>query len=374
MKLKPGDLSLCFINRNGARWLPYSLVPLANLCGEVIFVDTGSTDASLEIAANCGARVIEIAWTDDFSSSRNVYLEHAAMPWILALDSDEVLFPGDLLALLDTLDFTPESGVWFTVRHYCRDTGRPNWTYSPADPRLPVSAQGFAQTRNIKLFTNLPQLAYRYPIHESILPDLLERSVPMLESPVVIHHIGLSDLDGPGKKARLERNMRLGMRKIEKFPHDASGYIELAELIIEHGNPGKAIRLLQHAIRLAPGYVDSYIRLGEIYEMIGQSEEAVKIYNHLQDVCPGYARLNAALGRIAYEEGEFDRAEGLLARCTDYLSYVRLSFARLHQDKPEAALEAARLAFETNPGRFEAKIACKHIQLMLQRTNHNRGK
>jgi tetratricopeptide (TPR) repeat protein len=183
----------------------------------------------------------------------------------------------------------------------------------------------------------------------------------------VIHHLGLANLTESAKKTRIERNMRLGLRKIEEFPNDAIGYIELAELILEYGNPNKAITLLQQAIRLAPGFFNCYLRLGEAYEKDGQPEEALRIYTKLQAAHPNHPLLNATLGRIAYEEGEFDQAEEHLSRSKDYLSYVRLAFARLHQNKPGGALQAAQQAVALNPERPEGKIALMHIERVHQR-------
>ncbi len=366
MKLKGEDISLCFINRDGARWLPCSLAPLAPLVGETLVVDTGSRDNSIEIAHDCGARVVEIAWPGDFSLARNVYLEQARRPWILALDDDEILFPEDLSRLLDTLSFTQECGVWFTVRHYTGDTGRPGWIYSPSGPRLPISADGFSRTRNVKLFPNVPGLSYRYPVHESVLPGLMERGIPMAESGVAVHHLGLANLSEEDRNQRIRRNIELGMRKIEAFPNDAAGYVELAELILEYGNPDRAVRILRQAVCLAPGYFDGCLRLAEAHEEAGQEEEALEIYNGLEKVRPNEPRLRTALGRLAYEEGDFQRAAAYLEDAGDYLSCVRLAFIHMHLENPERALQAARKAVQLNPKRAEGRVVLMRAQAELQ--------
>ena len=61
---------------------------------EIVVYDTGSTDATREIAAKYTDCVIEGFWDDDFAGARNRAIEHATGEWILTVDADEV-FTGD---------------------------------------------------------------------------------------------------------------------------------------------------------------------------------------------------------------------------------------------------------------------------------------
>ncbi|MEZ4753409.1 MAG: glycosyltransferase [Bdellovibrionota bacterium] len=58
-----------------------------------MLVDTGSTDRTIEIAKQYGARVYCRPWDNNFSAARNLSLEIASKDWILVLDADEVLNP-----------------------------------------------------------------------------------------------------------------------------------------------------------------------------------------------------------------------------------------------------------------------------------------
>ena len=62
-----------------------------DIVDEIIIVDTGSTDRTVEIAESYGARVFNHPWEGSFSKARNYSLKYATCDWILILDADEEL-------------------------------------------------------------------------------------------------------------------------------------------------------------------------------------------------------------------------------------------------------------------------------------------
>jgi glycosyltransferase involved in cell wall biosynthesis len=59
-------------------------------CDEIIIVDSGSTDRTLELARNLGVRIIEASWLG-YAAQKNWAAEQACNDWILSLDADEAL-------------------------------------------------------------------------------------------------------------------------------------------------------------------------------------------------------------------------------------------------------------------------------------------
>lgn len=85
-------ISLCMIVKNEERVLKRCLDSVADLVDELIIVDTGSTDATMQIAASySNARVYEFAWIHDFAAARNYAFSKATCDYIYSADADEVL-------------------------------------------------------------------------------------------------------------------------------------------------------------------------------------------------------------------------------------------------------------------------------------------
>jgi glycosyltransferase involved in cell wall biosynthesis len=82
-------LSLAMIVRNEARCLARCLHSLKEIAREIIIADTGSTDGTMQIAREFGAKVLSFEWRDDFAAARNFVIDHTAGDWILVLDADE---------------------------------------------------------------------------------------------------------------------------------------------------------------------------------------------------------------------------------------------------------------------------------------------
>jgi glycosyltransferase involved in cell wall biosynthesis len=90
---KHDSLSVVILTRNEERDLPRCLGALQNF-GELLVIDSGSTDRTQKIARAAGARVLENSFRS-FGEQRNWTLDHAriATDWILFLDADEVATP-----------------------------------------------------------------------------------------------------------------------------------------------------------------------------------------------------------------------------------------------------------------------------------------
>lgn len=84
-------ISGCVIAKNEEKNIERCLKSLKEVCDEIVFVDTGSTDNTINIAKKIGAKVYHFKWIDDFSAAKNFALNKAKGDWIIFLDADEYL-------------------------------------------------------------------------------------------------------------------------------------------------------------------------------------------------------------------------------------------------------------------------------------------
>jgi glycosyltransferase involved in cell wall biosynthesis len=92
-------ISLVMIVKDEEENLTRALTSIADWVDEIIVVDTGSTDRTMDIARQFGARIYEHPWEDNFSLHRNQAIGYATCDWCLQLDADEELDPKTVAAL-----------------------------------------------------------------------------------------------------------------------------------------------------------------------------------------------------------------------------------------------------------------------------------
>jgi len=139
----PKTLSVALITRNEAANLPRTLASV-RWANEIVVVDSGSTDATLAIARDSGARVFEEPWKG-FAAQKNSAIAHSTGDWILSLDADEEVSPELAQEIQVLLAGEPAFSAWRIPRlnHFL---GRPlrHGGYWP-DPKLRLFRRGAAR-------------------------------------------------------------------------------------------------------------------------------------------------------------------------------------------------------------------------------------
>lgn len=84
-------LSLVMIVKNEEKTLERCLKSCADLVNEIVLVDTGSTDKTLEIAKKFNAQIFHYNWDNNFSNARNFAIKNSTGDFNLILDADEYI-------------------------------------------------------------------------------------------------------------------------------------------------------------------------------------------------------------------------------------------------------------------------------------------
>ncbi|MGE5405050.1 MAG: glycosyltransferase family 2 protein, partial [Candidatus Saccharibacteria bacterium] len=149
-------LSICLVVKNEERFLQSCLNSIAGIADEIIIVDTGSTDRTIEIAKQYTDEVFFLEWNDDFSDARNFGLERASGEWIFVIDGDEELDPSTAQNLKIRMNQEDAEGFLVKVINY----------YNAGDQVQTVTDVIF------RLFRNRLEYRYSGAIHEQISENI----------------------------------------------------------------------------------------------------------------------------------------------------------------------------------------------------------
>lgn len=333
-------VSACLIVKNEVDHIERCMSSLKGRVDEIVVVDTGSTDKTVEIAQSYGANVFHFDWVDDFSKARNFSMDQATGDWILIIDADEELRLSNGNQLRDFVN--PEADA-LSMRMINLLGNKLN----PSDQSVITL---------IRLFKNTPQNRYQGKIHEQVL--FSGREVTINQIPVEIVHYGYLE-EVREDKNKKERNIRLleqelaadpdsgfhqfnlGMEyMVENDKKKALHYFEmsfqrsgtnnayysrllrnLSVCYLEEKMYTNGVGLCKFALKLYPDYTDIWYIYALHMQRLNNYEEAIQILLHTlelgdtqkywSDRGTGSYKAIFTLGEIYLTQGQVDQAIGL---------------------------------------------------------------
>lgn len=221
--MKTGKLlSACMMVKNEAHNIERCLSSIKGLVDEIVVVDTGSTDGTVEIAKKFGARIYHHPWQNDFSLHRNQSLNYATCKWVFIIDADE--------------EFCLVNGH----RH-----GEVRDLLSKIDGKFPASAltlKDIQKGREVMQF-NSTRFFKRGKVHyEGIVHNQPQVDGSAVFNPYAyLKHYGY-DLNPEQKKAKFERTKNLLLKQVEAGNLvDGLPYFYLCQLFAEYKDTAPAV-------------------------------------------------------------------------------------------------------------------------------------
>lgn len=201
-------ISACIIGKNEEKNLKRCLKSIESVVDEIIYLDTGSLDKSMEVVKTFGGRIFQQPFEDDFAKARNSCIDKATYQWILVIDCDEELSEGSKTVLKQLIK--EDKGEAYFVNIINIIEGK--------------RADVFQYTR---LFKNKPQYSFRGKIHEQITWSVVKEAgmASIGYSNIELYHYGY-DSNPELAKAKSERNIRL-LWSIPKEERNAFYYYNL---------------------------------------------------------------------------------------------------------------------------------------------------
>ncbi|MGD0816548.1 MAG: glycosyltransferase [Verrucomicrobiota bacterium] len=311
-------LSLAMIVKNESRCLARCLQSVRAIVDEIVVADTGSTDDTIKIAREFGAKISSFEWVGDFAAARNFALRQAAGDWILVLDADEwadETLAGEIPAFVHG---KPAVGMLKIVSDFRRH-----------DQLL--RSQCFIS----RLFPRGAHFAGH--IHEQLISTL-----PRARLRGDLRH------DGYLETRKSDRNLKLLEAELEREPGNVYYLFQLA---VEHnamGQPEKAFGCLQTAFeRVKPGDPAApNITVDFLYTIIElkKFEEGIEVIAEAEKDLGGFA--------------DFFLARGLF-----FMNLIRSNPAKYVSELPKIEQSFRRcLALGEAAGEGEACVAGRSVR------------
>ncbi|WP_336762400.1 glycosyltransferase [Paenibacillus sp. USHLN196] len=311
-------IALCMIVKNEEKVLERCLESVQNIVNEIIIVDTGSTDSTLDIARNYTDKIYFFEWVNDFSAARNESIKHATSDYILILDADEYLdenadFEKDLLHSCDYYSFniSNQMGLGMSFNHTA-----------------------------VRLFKRSLGLIYENRLHEHL--NIIEDNWKYLsgKSSNVINHVGYADGVFLEEK-KINRNLPLMELEVQENPNAYNLY-NMGQTYFGIGKYKASVEYFKKAYPLSKDRVflpDLLTKLAYAMAELKQTEEALSILTDSINLFPQETEMIYILGLIYQNAGYYRDSEICYRKCIElgdqgyyvtegsggYMSHLRLS-------------------------------------------------
>lgn len=352
-------ISLCMIVKNEEASLPRCLGSVKNVVDEMVVLDTGSTDRTVEVAQDFGAKVYHFEWCNDFAAARNEALKYVQGEWVLVLDADEVLTP----EIAPQMQQAIEGKNNLAIDLVRREVGAAQSPYSLVS----------------RLFRHHPEVRFSRPYHAIVddsIAQLLKRETHwqvVSLAPVAILHYGYQ----PEAIAALDKYTR-ARKAMEGFlkthPNDPYTCSKLGALYLQIGQLKEGIKLLRRGLKSnkaeAPVLFELYYHLGNACARQQKPEQAAKHYQKAiaQPILP-QLKLGAYnnLGSLLQRAGDLQTAQKIYETALKIdpsfaVGYYNLGMALKGLGRFEEAIACYQQAIKLNP---DYAFACQNLGVVL---------
>ncbi len=207
-------VSACMMVKDEEEMLPACLASIRDWVDEIIVIDTGSTDKTVEIAESYGAKVFHHPWGKNFSLHRNQSIEKASSEWIFIIDADERICGEDIPRLKDALTRPEFSMISINVYNIY---GR----HQEIKTFLP----------SIRFFRREKNFRYDGIVHNRLI---FPEDTPVLRVPVKIEHYGY-DLSKENMTKKFNRSKELLKKQLKEDKDNVFSLFNYAQLLRGEG-------------------------------------------------------------------------------------------------------------------------------------------
>lgn len=297
------------IVKNEEEFIEQCLKSIHNLVDELIIINTGSTDQTVEICKKFNATIYSYQWNNHFADARNFGLSMATGEWILWLDADEELETSKIHLMIDIISKTDASMFFMPIINYYGDT-------------LPVKKEQAHLYHQPRLFRNNLGVKFYNRIHES--PEFPEQDDSTYKSEILevpIHHYGyIKEVTVKRNKSR--RNLELLMEEYQKTNHSPWIEYHLASEFYRNKEYSIAFTYINESILsfllkgLKPPAILYRLKYGILYET-NSIDGAWQSIDKVLLLYPDYVDLHFIKGLILFHKKRYLEALDSFEKCLE---------------------------------------------------------
>ena len=278
-------ISVCIITKNEADKIDKCLSCIKELPFEIVVVDTGSTDNTLEVVQKYTDRIYHFEWCDDFSKARNFSISKASYDWILVLDTDEYLQKIDLEELYRQME-EHSGGIGRILR-------------SSEDPGGEITLDRVERLFNRNLYH------YERPIHEQVLPTGPDVKYSIYPVPIEVLHDGYISTETISRE-KAERNLRILLKSEHEYP-DTYTYFQIGQSYYSMEEFENARKYYEKALSFDLAPEAEYVQLlvvnyGYVLLRMKKAQEALAFYEQIAPHFSFYADFVFLYGYLYYNQ------------------------------------------------------------------------
>lgn len=291
-------ISICIITKNECEMLKECLMHLKPYADagnhEIVVVDTGSADNTVEMCKEFTDKVFYFEWIDDFSAARNYAAKKASHDWILCIDSDEYVTEWDEKSIQSILSNKPYCLGTINIINNCG-----------------FGKDAYQEKSILYRLYNKMHYYFKNAIHEQLVTFHSSEKELAQHSNITIFHNSYS-----GTKEDLfpktERNIKLLKEELLKNPRDAFTLYNLGQCYYMREDYKTALQYYSEGLEQdinpdLPWAKNMVVSYGYCLLNLNRTEQALELEG-LYDVFADYADYVFLIGYIYMKNGFFDDA------------------------------------------------------------------
>lgn len=348
LKLDVPTLGIAMIVKNEIDFLPAWYESIQSLSSEIVVVDTGSTDGSIEYLQSLPkVKLLHFEWIDDFSAAKNYALQQIQSEWVLFLDADEQVHLAEV----------NNTSVQFLISYFNKLNNPVKITSTHLNI---INDQHTEYTYDqVRLFKK-DEVYYEGKIHEQLINRNQDLSISVVRSGLKIIHYGYEE-EIVKERKKFERNVALLKEQVLQQPNNIYWYTILGRDLRYLKHYEEAINYLQQALAITKPSLDISLiptldELAKCYTLIGDMRNLILIGQQLiqiDETYPNghyyyhYANIELSLQSITASYNSLDTIKNSFQHYSNYqlpdptifnwkIDYLKANVLKLSGYLPEA--------------------------------------